>query len=153
MEITMTPGRMTVTLPTDKFPGMTFSIKNRSCRVCGCTDDDCSQCIAKTGEPCYWVGPDLCSACQHETTPPKANRNIHENIMKINVEGIPIVIAPWLPYVPQYKACDTLTKGNIVVSGEAIDAIKLTDIIYMSEETYYELIIWLHEKRIQGDDL
>jgi hypothetical protein len=33
------------------------------CRVCGCTDDDCSQCIAKTGFPCYWVEPDLCSAC------------------------------------------------------------------------------------------
>jgi hypothetical protein len=33
------------------------------CRVCKCTDDDCSQCIAKTGEPCAWVEPDLCSAC------------------------------------------------------------------------------------------
>lgn len=35
----------------------------RRCRVCGCTDDDCSQCIAKTGKPCRWVAPDLCSAC------------------------------------------------------------------------------------------
>lgn len=35
----------------------------RSCRVCGCTDDDCRQCIAKTGKPCHWVGPRLCSAC------------------------------------------------------------------------------------------
>jgi hypothetical protein len=25
------------------------------CRVCGCTDDDCSQCIEKTGGPCTWV--------------------------------------------------------------------------------------------------
>ncbi|UJF29868.1 hypothetical protein L0B70_00300 [Kaistella sp. 97-N-M2] len=33
------------------------------CRVCGCTDCDCAQCIEKTGEPCYWVEPDLCSAC------------------------------------------------------------------------------------------
>lgn len=33
------------------------------CRVCGCTDDDCRQCIEKSGEPCYWVEPDLCSAC------------------------------------------------------------------------------------------
>ena len=33
------------------------------CRVCGCTDDNCSQCVEKTGEPCYWVEPDLCSAC------------------------------------------------------------------------------------------
>lgn len=33
------------------------------CRICGCTDADCSQCIARTGEPCWWVEPDLCSAC------------------------------------------------------------------------------------------
>lgn len=33
------------------------------CRICACTDHDCSQCIEKTGEPCYWVEPDLCSAC------------------------------------------------------------------------------------------
>ncbi len=35
----------------------------RHCRVCGCTDTDCRQCIAKTGKPCHWVEPDLCSAC------------------------------------------------------------------------------------------
>lgn len=34
-----------------------------TCRVCGCTDLDCRQCIEKTGEPCYWVEEDLCSAC------------------------------------------------------------------------------------------
>jgi hypothetical protein len=33
------------------------------CRVCGCTDADCRQCIIKTGTPCYWVESDLCSAC------------------------------------------------------------------------------------------
>lgn len=38
------------------------SIK-RHCRVCGCTDDNCSQCIQKTGRPCHWVEDDLCSAC------------------------------------------------------------------------------------------
>lgn len=35
----------------------------RTCRVCGCTDDDCRQCIEKTGAPCWWVQPRLCSAC------------------------------------------------------------------------------------------
>jgi len=30
----------------------------KKCRICGCTDEDCSQCIAKTGEPCEWV-PEL----------------------------------------------------------------------------------------------
>lgn len=37
------------------------------CRVCGCTNDDCSQCIARHGEPCTWVAPGLCSACADET--------------------------------------------------------------------------------------
>jgi hypothetical protein len=44
------------------------------CRVCGCTDDDCSQCVEKTGEPCSWVSPGLCSACVDdvdENAPPR----------------------------------------------------------------------------------
>jgi len=38
----------------------------RTCRVCGCTDDDCSGCIERTGQPCLWVKDDLCSACQEK---------------------------------------------------------------------------------------
>ena len=41
----------------------------RACRVCGCTDEDCSGCIERTGEPCYWVEEDLCSACAAEEGP------------------------------------------------------------------------------------
>lgn len=37
---------------------------HRKCRACGCTDDDCRQCIEKTGKPCSWVEQDLCSACR-----------------------------------------------------------------------------------------
>jgi hypothetical protein len=33
------------------------------CQACGCTEEDCSQCIERTGEPCSWVAPGLCSAC------------------------------------------------------------------------------------------
>ena len=33
------------------------------CRVCGCTDFNCSQCIDATGKRCHWVEPDLCSRC------------------------------------------------------------------------------------------
>ena len=36
------------------------------CRFCGCTENDCRQCIEKTGKPCSWVLPDLCSACLPE---------------------------------------------------------------------------------------
>ena len=38
----------------------------RKCRICGCTDDDCSGCIERTGVPCEWVEDDLCSACVSE---------------------------------------------------------------------------------------
>ena len=38
----------------------------RSCRVCGCTDLDCSGCVQRTGMPCWWIEPDLCSACERE---------------------------------------------------------------------------------------
>lgn len=37
--------------------------EQRRCRECGCTDYDCSECVERTGEPCYWVEDDLCSAC------------------------------------------------------------------------------------------
>ena len=39
----------------------------QTCISCGCTDWNCSQCIDKTGEPCYWVEQDLCSACAATT--------------------------------------------------------------------------------------
>ncbi|MCF8247280.1 MAG: hypothetical protein K9J37_19695 [Saprospiraceae bacterium] len=35
----------------------------QTCRICGCTDLDCTMCIAITGHPCHWVAPDLCSRC------------------------------------------------------------------------------------------
>ena len=47
-------GPLPIALPP-KTPG--------SCRVCGCTDDDCRGCIERTGRPCHWVEPNLCSAC------------------------------------------------------------------------------------------
>ena len=37
-----------------------------ACRVCGCTDDDCYACAVRTGQPCCWFEPDLCSACALE---------------------------------------------------------------------------------------
>lgn len=40
-------------------------LPQRQCRLCGCIDTDCRQCIRKTGEPCYWVAKDLCSACSY----------------------------------------------------------------------------------------
>jgi len=37
--------------------------KDRKCKYCGCTDEDCSQCIERTGLACYWISEDKCSAC------------------------------------------------------------------------------------------
>jgi hypothetical protein len=38
-------------------------VAERHCRVCGCTDRNCSGCVERTGIPCRWVQEDLCSAC------------------------------------------------------------------------------------------
>lgn len=38
-------------------------VKVRRCRYCRCTEADCRECVELTGEPCYWIGPRLCSAC------------------------------------------------------------------------------------------
>lgn len=45
----------------------------RACRKCGCTDDNA--CMTDEG-PCRWVGPELCSACESEPKPQKAQRAI-----------------------------------------------------------------------------
>ncbi len=33
------------------------------CVNCGCTDNDCRQCIEAQGRPCHWVSPGKCSRC------------------------------------------------------------------------------------------
>jgi len=48
----------------------------RHCRICGCTDSDCSACITAQGYPCHWVAPDLCSRCADRFRPPPAGRLI-----------------------------------------------------------------------------
>lgn len=58
----------------------------RTCRVCGCTDLDCSQCIEKTGVRCNWVEKDLCSACvpaqvTETRAPEQINSSINSNDM------------------------------------------------------------------------
>jgi hypothetical protein len=41
-------------------------VRHGRCRVCGCTDDSCFDCVvAATGGPCWWVDSShtLCSRC------------------------------------------------------------------------------------------
>ena len=41
----------------------------RQCRICGCTETNCSGCVKRTGKPCQWVlDLDLCSACVRPAT-------------------------------------------------------------------------------------
>lgn len=59
------------------------TVKNtsiRTCRTCGCTEDDCRQCIEKTGSPCHWIEQDLCSACLPET------EDLLDDLEKLNDE-------------------------------------------------------------------
>lgn len=53
------PPLVRVFLPTEEAEQV------RMCRVCGCTDDDCQQCINRSGAPCAWVEREknLCSVC------------------------------------------------------------------------------------------
>ncbi|WP_170565605.1 hypothetical protein [Ruegeria atlantica] len=55
----MTQLDLTLLLREDLWPDP----ETRTCRECGCTDDNCRICIERTGESCFWVGDDLCSAC------------------------------------------------------------------------------------------
>lgn len=43
-----------------------YTVDVQHCIKCGCTDEDCSQCIEATGEACHWVGPGKCSRCFDE---------------------------------------------------------------------------------------
>ena len=45
-------------------PTMTTTFAEPACRVCGCVDEDCYCCVMHTGDPCWWVDLDLCSACR-----------------------------------------------------------------------------------------
>lgn len=80
----------------------------RSCRVCWCTDDDCSGCIEFTGGPCHWISPDLCSACEYSirinvTTEALAKEiamgrvRAHRKHGENSIESVPAFDARWLP--------------------------------------------------------
>ena len=38
----------------------------QQCRVCGCSDYNCTKCTKITGEVCSWIESDLCSRCDAE---------------------------------------------------------------------------------------
>jgi len=50
----------------------------QACRVCGCTDDNCIQCVQKTSKPCFWVENDLCSACMKRLPKKEEYKSMNE---------------------------------------------------------------------------
>ena len=56
-------GAPTILYPAVRLDRFPFHDGLQRCRACGCTEEDCSACAERTGEPCGWVEPDLCSAC------------------------------------------------------------------------------------------
>ena len=47
----------------DEFAAIDSEALEPQCQRCGCCDSDCSQCIERTGLPCAWVAPHVCSGC------------------------------------------------------------------------------------------
>jgi hypothetical protein len=65
----------------DVQPGSSYLSTARFCRVCHCTELDCSGCIERTDEPCYWVEADLCSACASLTPAPDAPQPVRKTCL------------------------------------------------------------------------
>lgn len=49
--------------PRQRFSDGPHRKRKRTCRVCGCTDNNSSECVKLSGCPCHWVEKDLCSVC------------------------------------------------------------------------------------------
>lgn len=79
----------------------------RTCRECGCTDMDCTQCVEKTGAPCHWVEKDLCSACvpQQQSTEPGSDAPPPATDEKTDDKPKP-PSKPKAPAAPQFKVND-----------------------------------------------
>lgn len=114
-------------------------VNERKCKMCGCTDNDCRQCIKRTGRPCYWFDQDLCSACATSPLfkaapgyPP--NPILRYRVLYVGAEGdIGIfgetdnptevasmrAMAKLLPWVSSTRVVDTFASRAIAVGGAA----------------------------------
>ncbi len=56
--------RMTKAQVARRF-GQSHAPVRGKCRCCGCTEEDCRDCLERTGRPCTWADESttLCSAC------------------------------------------------------------------------------------------
>ncbi len=61
-------------------------MEDRKCRVCGCTDDDCRQCIEAQGHACSWLLDNLCTRCAKEILckPPPLRKQCPYNYLAVS---------------------------------------------------------------------
>lgn len=81
-------------------------MEDQACRVCGCTDYDCTQCVERTGQPCHWVEDDLCSACKEEL---KMQKVRDEDWISASV---PVWQAPPKEFIKEYARIRHLYNGT-----------------------------------------
>lgn len=64
--------------------------KSGVCRVCGCTEENCTQCVEKTGKPCHWVNTEktLCSACAENEEKIDGRISIAESLSNIEIHAL-----------------------------------------------------------------
>ena len=74
------------------------------CMFCGCVDTDCTQCIEKTGNPCYWVDAThtVCSACSNLQNTSKAKYQVGDILWVRETWKISPEQCTWQKY--SYKA-------------------------------------------------
>jgi len=127
-------------------------MSERKCRICGCTDNNCQQCIEKTGKPCHWIADDLCSTCANENQLFKDVINglnddqIISEILSRNITAIkagehnnnPVImfrtpkLNAWLPGIP-YK---TKIERNLAIK-QISDTDNFIDITLIEISTNY----------------
>lgn len=93
------------------------AVKIRTCRICGCTEDNCLQCIEKTGSPCYWIEEDLCSACANNP-----NKDI-DVTMQLGNSEVPLKIR-----VKDLLKISPSSQNKNAMSQPQLQFVKLSDI-------------------------
>lgn len=113
------------TRPIDMTDDPEDSLDPRECRICGCTDDDCSDCVERTGQACSWSEPDLCSACAIEWIAAKGAeiwitdqeaRNGTIVLKVTRIHNTPTGASPLAPTRKHYSA-----HANLILADERLD--------------------------------
>lgn len=80
--------------------------QENTCEKCGCTDSDCSGCIARTGKSCSWANEEktLCTACEEEPAAEPKKRGRKKKEAEPAGDELVVVSIPGLE--PEAKAAE-----------------------------------------------